>query len=174
MATGTFKWYTKASAHMMDEQFDWSTDVTAGNIKVILLKASYAPDATADDTHDFLSDVLTHEITDVGGTAYNARNGDATGGYALATPTVDDTTTTRVTIYGSADLSITADGGNIGDGSTGNVEYYAVFKETGTVDGTDCPLLGYGTIDTPQQVTDGNTFSINFGTSGVAKTTAQG
>lgn len=137
-------------------------------VKVLLVKAAYTPNQ---DTHDFLNDVLANEITDVGGTAYNARNGDSTGGYILANTTIDDTTTSKTIIYDADDLSLTASGGNIGDGSTGDVKYYVFFYETGTADGSDCPLLGYATVDTAQQATDGNSFTIAWGANGVLKAT---
>ena len=138
MVAGTV--YNNAKSQLAQGNIDLVNDT----MKIMLVTSSYTPNI---DTHDFIDDVDTNEIS---GTGYTA------GGYTLANGSVSvDTTNDRATV----------DYDNVTDSSvTITFRYAVLYKDTGTA--STSPVVAYYDFTSDQTVTAGN-LTLNISSNGL-------
>lgn len=136
------KVYGKFLAKLCQAQFNWTNDT----IKVALLSSTYTPNQ---DTHEFWSDVSSHEVS---GTGYTA------GGKAV----------TNKSLYYDADNNtqqLRCDSVSW-ENSTITARYAVVYKDTGTP--STSPLIAY--VDFEQNLSSNNgTFQVTVPSDGLLK-----
>lgn len=143
MASATV--YNAAKKKLMEGSFNLTSDT----IKVALLQSGYTPNV---DTHDFFDD-LTNEVSASGYTA---------GGVTVASPTITVDTTNDLAYFDAADTTWAA-------GATITARYAVVYKSTGTA--STSPLLFYIDFGVDRSVVSGETFYIQWPTTGLFKLT---
>jgi hypothetical protein len=139
------KLYGNFLAKALNKEVDWDSDT----IKVLLASSSYTPNQ---DTHDYLDDVSTYEVS---GTGYT------TGGNTLASKTVTYDGTNNVVILDAADVTWSS--------STITARYAVVYDDAGATAGTK-PLIGYVDFGSDQSSTNGN-FTITWDSTGIVRIT---
>lgn len=137
-------WYGKGLHHFTNKEIDWDSDV----VKVALVKSTYTPNQ---DTHEFWSDVVAHEVA--------AGGGYATGGITLAN---------RARIYDAPtnEERLDADDAVWGPNVTFTLRYAVVYQSTGA-NGTSI-LLGWVDLGDDVPVSS-STLTLNWHSSGVLK-----
>jgi hypothetical protein len=139
------KLYGNFIAKAFNKEVDWDSDT----IKVALLSSSYTPNQ---DTHDYLDDVSTYEVT---GTGYT------TGGATLGSKTVTYDGTNNVVILDAADVTWSS--------STITARYAVVYDDAGSTAGAKA-LIGYVDFGSDQSSTNGN-FTITWDSTGIVRVT---
>ena len=139
------KLYGNFLAKALNKEVDWDSDT----IKVALLSSSYTPNQ---DTHDYLDDVSTYEVS---GTGYT------TGGATLASKTVTYDGTNNVVILDAADVTWSS--------STITARYAVVYDDSGASAGAKA-LIGYVDFGSDQSSTNGN-FTITWDSTGIVRIT---
>ena len=139
------KLYGNFLAKALNKEVDWDSDT----IKVLLASSSYTPNQ---DTHDYLDDVSTYEVS---GTGYT------TGGNTLASKTVTYDGTNNVVILDAADVTWSS--------STITARYAVVYDDAGATAGSK-PLIGYVDFGSDQSSTNGN-FTITWDSTGIVRIT---
>lgn len=139
------KMYGSFLQKALNKEIDWDTD----DIKVMLLANTYV---AAQDTHDYLDDVVANEVS---GTGYTA------GGVSLGTKTMTyDGATNKITLD-AADVSWSS--------STITARFAVIYDNTPSTNATK-PLLGY--VDFGQDESSSNgTFTIAWNASGIFEIT---
>lgn len=140
MAVGNFIFYNTGRLKALNGVMDFDTHT----FKVSLHSASYTPSA---ENHDEVAD-LTNEVSN--------GNGYTTGGAALASVTLNRTTTTVT--FDAADTTWTASGGDIGP-----FRYVVLYDDTVSGD----PLVGYIDLGGNNTITNGTTGTITWNASGI-------
>lgn len=141
----TAKAYGKFFLSVLNKEVDWDSDT----IKVMLLSSSYTPNQ---DTHDYLDDVSTYQVT---GTGYTA------GGATLTSKTVTYDAATNTTVLDAADVTWAS--------STITARYAVVYDDTPASNATK-PLIGYVDLVSDQASNNGN-FTIEWDASGIMRIT---
>lgn len=139
------KLYGNFLKQALNKEIDWDSDT----IKVALLSSSYTPNQ---DTHDYLDDVSSYEVT---GTGYT------TGGITLASKTSTYDGTNNVIILDAADVTWSS--------STITARYAVVYDDSGASASTK-PLIGYVDFGSDQSSTNGN-FTITWDSTGIVRIT---
>ena len=139
------KLYGNFLAKALNKEVDWDSDT----IKVLLATSSYTPNQ---DTHDYLDDVSTYEVS---GTGYT------TGGNTLASKTVTYDGTNNVVILDAADVTWSS--------STITARYAVVYDDSGASAGAKA-LIGYVDFGSDQSSTNGN-FTITWDSTGIVRIT---
>jgi len=139
------KLYGNFIAKAFNKEVDWDSDT----IKVLLASSSYTPNQ---DTHDYLDDVSSYEVT---GTGYT------TGGATLASKTVTYDGTNNVVILDAADVTWSS--------STITARYAVVYDDSGASAGAKA-LIGYVDFGSDQSSTNGN-FTITWDSTGIVRVT---
>ena len=139
------KLYGNFLAKALNKEVDWDSDT----IKVLLATSSYTPNQ---DTHDYLDDVSTYEVS---GTGYT------TGGSTLASKTVTYDGTNNVVILDAADVTWSS--------STITARYAVVYDDSGASAGAKA-LIGYVDFGSDQSSTNGN-FTITWDSTGIVRIT---
>jgi hypothetical protein len=139
------KLYGNFIAKAFNKEVDWDSDT----IKVALLSSSYTPNQ---DTHDYLDDVSSFEVT---GTGYT------TGGATLGSKTVTYDGTNNVVILDAADVTWSS--------STITARYAVVYDDAGASAGAKA-LIGYVDFGSDQSSTNGN-FTITWDSTGIVRVT---
>jgi hypothetical protein len=147
----TLQLYGKLGANMFGGETDGEAkqmDLLSDTLKMSLHTSSYTPNI---DTDEVFADA-TNELSTASG--YTA------GGATLGTKSISYNATGNVTTFTAADIAWTASGGTL------TFRYAVLWDDTIATD----PLIGY--IDTgAQSITDGNTFTIVVGVSGLLTAT---
>lgn len=138
MATAT--WYLNGARAAMERKLDWDTDT----IKCLLLASTYVPDI---DNHDFLDDVIAHQII---GTGYTAGGKTLTGKAFVHNFTLNM-------------LKMVAD--NVVWASATITARYAVFYQD-TGNSATSPLISYVDFGTDKSVSASD-FTVDVSTDGV-------
>jgi hypothetical protein len=139
------KLYGNFLAKALNKEVDWDSDT----IKVALLTSSYTPNQ---DTHDYLDDVSSFEVT---GTGYT------TGGSTLGSKTVTYDGTNNVVILDAADVTWSS--------STITARYAVVYDDAGA-NAASKALIGYVDFGSDQSSTNGN-FTITWDSTGIVRIT---
>lgn len=139
----TSKAYTTLARALFNKELDWDTD----DVKVMLLSSAYTPNQ---DTHDYLDDISTYEVT---GTGYTA------GGQSLATKTATLDTANNVLILDAADVTWAS--------STITARYAVLYNNSPATAATK-PLVGYIDLVSDQASNAGN-FVIEWDASGILR-----
>lgn len=139
------KLYGNFLKQALNKEIDWDSDT----IKVALLSSSYTPNQ---DTHDYLDDVSSYEVT---GTGYT------TGGITLASKTSTYDGTNNVIILDAADVTWSS--------STITARYAVVYDDSGASAAAK-PLIGYVDFGSDQSSTNGN-FTITWDSTGIVRIT---
>ena len=139
------KLYGNFLAKALNKEVDWDSDT----IKVLLATSSYTPNQ---DTHDYLDDVSTYEVS---GTGYTA------GGNTLSSKTVTYDTTNNVVVLDAADVTWSS--------STITARYAVVYDDSGASAGAKA-LIGYVDFGSDQSSTNGN-FTITWDSTGIVRIT---
>lgn len=139
------KLYGNFLKQALNKEIDWDSDT----IKVALLSSSYTPNQ---DTHDYLDDVSSYEVT---GTGYT------TGGITLASKTSTYDGTNNVIILDAADVTWSS--------STITARYAVVYDDSGA-NAASKPLIGYVDFGSDQSSTNGN-FTITWDSTGIVRIT---
>lgn len=139
------KLYGNFLKQALNKEIDWDSDT----IKVALLSSSYTPNQ---DTHDYLDDVTSYEVT---GTGYT------TGGITLASKTSTYDGTNNVIILDAADVTWSS--------STITARYAVVYDDSGASAAAK-PLIGYVDFGSDQSSTNGN-FTITWDSTGIVRIT---
>lgn len=129
----------------LNKEVDWDTDT----IKVMLVADTYTPNQ---DTHDYLDDVVSHEVS---GTGYTA------GGATLASKTAT---------YDSANNYVILDAADVTWGSSTITARYAVVYDNAGATNADKVLVGYVDFGSNQSSTNGN-FTITWDANGIVRVT---
>jgi hypothetical protein len=140
------KLYGQFLSQALNKEIDWDTDT----IKVALLTNAYTPDQ---DAHNYLDDVITHEVT--GATGYTA------GGNTLANKTNTYNSSTNVIILDADDTTWSS--------STITARYAVVYDATPSTNATR-PLIGYVDFGSDQSSSNGN-FTITWDATGIVRIT---
>lgn len=141
----TAKAYGKVFLAALNKEIDWDSDT----IKVMLLSSSYTPNQ---DTHDYLDDVSTYQVT---GTGYTA------GGATLASKTITYDSATNTVVLDAADVTWAS--------STITARYAVVYDDTPATSATK-PLIGYIDLVSDQASNNGN-FTIEWDATGIMRIT---
>ena len=139
----TSKAYINLTKALFNKEVDWDSDT----IKVMLVSSSYTPNQ---DTHDYLDDVSTYEVT---GTGYTA------GGQALASKTVTLDAANNVLVLDAADVTWAS--------STITARYAVVYDDSPATAATK-PLIGYIDLVSDQSSNNGN-FVIEWDSTGIVR-----
>jgi hypothetical protein len=139
------KLYGQFLSQALNKEIDWDTDT----IKVALLTNAYTPDQ---DVHNYLDDVVTHEVS---GTGYTA------GGNTLANKTNS---------YNSATNVITLDADDTTWSSSTITARYAVIYDASPATNATRPLIGYVDFGSDQSSSNGN-FTITWDATGIVRIT---
>jgi len=139
------KLYGQFLSQALNKEIDWDTDT----IKVALLTNAYTPDQ---DVHNYLDDVVTHEVS---GTGYTA------GGNTLANKTNS---------YNSATNVITLDADDTTWSSSTITARYAVIYDATPATNATKPLIGYVDFGSDQSSSNGN-FTITWDATGIVRIT---
>jgi hypothetical protein len=140
------KLYGQFLSQALNKEVDWDTDT----IKVALLTNAYTPDQ---DAHNYLDDVITHEVT--GATGYTA------GGNTLANKTNTYNSSTNVIVLDADDTTWSS--------STITARYAVVYDATPSTNATR-PLIGYVDFGSDQSSSNGN-FTITWDATGIVRIT---
>src|SRR6478735_3915446 len=140
------KLYGNVLKAAFNKEIDWDSDT----IKVALLTSAYTPNQ---DTHDYLDDVISNEVT---GTGYTA------GGQALASKTVTYDASTNTLKLDAADVTWS--------GSTVTARYAVVYDDSGATNASKA-LIAYYDFTTDRASSNGD-FIVRWGTDGVFTATA--
>jgi hypothetical protein len=139
------KLYGQFLSQALNKEIDWDTDT----IKVALLTNAYTPDQ---DAHNYLDDVVTHEVSGTGYTAGGNTLGNKTNSYNSATNVItldaDDTTWSSSTI---------------------TARYAVIYDATPATNATR-PLIGYVDFGSDQSSSNGN-FTITWDATGIVRIT---
>jgi len=139
------KLYGNFLKQALNKEIDWDSDT----IKVALLSSSYTPNQ---DTHDYLDDVSSYEVT---GTGYT------TGGITLASKTSTYDGTNNVIVLDAADVTWSS--------STITARYAVVYDDSGA-NAASKALIGYVDFGSDQSSTNGN-FTITWDSTGIVRIT---
>jgi len=139
------KLYGNFLKQALNKEIDWDSDT----IKVALLTSSYTPNQ---DTHDYLDDVSSYEVT---GTGYT------TGGITLSSKTSTYDGTNNVVILDAADVTWSS--------STITARYAVVYDDSGASAASKA-LIGYVDFGSDQSSTNGN-FTITWDSTGIVRIT---
>lgn len=139
------KAYTNVLRALWNKQVDFDSD----DIRVMLVSSSYTPNQ---DTHDFLDDVTSFEVT---GTGYTS------GGQALANKTVTLDTANNVLILDADNVTWPS--------STITARYAIVYNNTGASAAAK-PLISYIDLVSDQASSNGN-FTVEWDASGIFRQT---
>jgi hypothetical protein len=139
------KLYGNFLAKALNKEVDWDSDT----IKVALLTSSYTPNQ---DTHDYLDDVSSYEVT---GTGYS------TGGQTLGSKTLTYDSANNVIILDAADVTWSS--------STITARYAVVYDDSGATSASKA-LIGYVDFSSDQSSTNGN-FTITWDSTGIVRVT---
>lgn len=137
------KAYGNVAKALFNKEIDWDSD----DIKVMLLSSSYTPNQ---DTHDYLDDVSTYQVT---GTGYTA------GGASLTSKTVTYDAANNVLVLDAADVTWAS--------STITARYAVVYDNTPATAATK-PLITYVDLVSDQASNNGN-FTIEWDASGILR-----
>lgn len=129
----------------LNKEIDWDSDT----IKVMLVSSAYSPNQ---DTHDYLDDVVSNEVT---GTGYTA------GGATLASKTITYDGANNVTVLDAADVTWAS--------STITARYAVIYDDAGATNSQKA-LLGYVDFGSDQSSTSGN-FTITWDATGIFRLT---
>ncbi len=140
------KLYGQFLSQALNKEIDWDTDT----IKVALLTNAYTPDQ---DAHNYLDDVITHEVT--GATGYTA------GGNTLANKTNTYNSSTNVIVLDADDTTWSS--------STITARYAVVYDASPSTNATR-PLIGYVDFGSDQSSSNGN-FTITWDATGIVRIT---
>jgi hypothetical protein len=140
------KLYGQFLSQALNKEIDWDTDT----IKVALLTNAYTPDQ---DAHNYLDDVVTHEVT--GATGYTA------GGNTLANKTNSYNSATNVIVLDADDTTWSS--------STITARYAVIYDATPATNATR-PLIGYVDFGSDQSSSNGN-FTITWDATGIVRIT---
>ena len=140
------KLYGQFLSQALNKEIDWDTDT----IKVALLTNAYTPDQ---DAHNYLDDVITHEVT--GATGYTA------GGNTLANKTNTYNSSTNVIVLDADDTTWSS--------STITARYAVVYNASPSTNATR-PLIGYVDFGSDQSSSNGN-FTITWDATGIVRIT---
>lgn len=141
----TAKAYGNVFKAAFNKEVDWDTDT----IKVMLLSSSYTPNQ---DTHDYLDDVSTYQVT---GTGYTA------GGQALSSKTSTYDGASNTLVLDAADVTWAA--------STITARYAVIYDDAGGSNATKV-LIGYIDLVSDQASNNGN-FTIEWDATGIMRIT---
>ena len=139
------KLYGSLAKAMFNKEVDWDSDT----IKVMLLTSAYTPNQ---DSHDYLDDVNTYEVS---GTGYTA------GGAVLASKTNVYDAGTNTVKFDAADVTWSA--------SSITARYAVVYDDSGASNATK-PLIGYYDFVTDRASSNGD-FVIRWSADGVFSAT---
>ena len=139
------KLYGQFLSQALNKEIDWDTDT----IKVALLTNAYTPDQ---DAHNYLDDVVTHEVS---GTGYTA------GGNTLANKTNTYNSGTNVIVLDADDTTWSS--------STITARYAVIYDATPATNATR-PLIGYVDFGSDQSSSNGN-FTITWDATGIVRIT---
>jgi hypothetical protein len=139
------KLYGNFLKQALNKEIDWDSDT----IKVALLTSSYTPNQ---DTHDYLDDVSSYEVT---GTGYTS------GGITLSSKTSTYDGTNNVVILDAADVTWSS--------STITARYAVVYDDSGASAASKA-LIGYVDFGSDQSSTNGN-FTITWDSTGIVRIT---
>jgi len=139
------KLYGNFLKQALNKEIDWDSDT----IKVALLSSSYTPNQ---DTHDYLDDVSSYEVS---GTGYT------TGGITLASKTSTYDGTNNVIVLDAADVTWSS--------STITARYAVVYDDSGA-NAASKALIGYVDFGSDQSSTNGN-FTITWDSTGIVRIT---
>ena len=139
------KLYGNFLKQALNKEIDWDSDT----IKVALLSSSYTPNQ---DTHDYLDDVSSYEVT---GTGYTA------GGITLSSKTSTYDGTNNVIVLDAADVTWSS--------STITARYAVVYDDSGA-NAASKALIGYVDFGSDQSSTNGN-FTITWDSTGIVRIT---
>lgn len=139
------KLYGNFLKQALNKEIDWDSDT----IKVALLTSSYTPNQ---DTHDYLDDVSSYEVT---GTGYTS------GGITLSSKTSTYDGTNNVVILDAADVTWSS--------STITARYAVVYDDSGA-NAASKALIGYVDFGSDQSSTNGN-FTITWDSTGIVRIT---
>lgn len=140
MAAGDITLYKKwmkgqiDGAGLSSVPVDFDTDT----IKVIILKNTHTPDASASTTQEHLDDISADEVATA--TAY-------TGAITLGSKTVG--VSGSVVTFDAADINIAADAGGFTDG-----RHIVIYKDTGTP--STSPLIATGDLGADKSLQTGS------------------
>jgi len=135
------KMYGNALKAFLNKEVDWDSDT----IKVMLLSSAYTPNQ---DSHDYLDDVVSFEVT---GTGYTA------GGQAL---------TSKTNVYDAATNTVKFDAADVTWSSSSITARYAVvYDDSPATNGTK-PLIAYYDFVTDRASSNGD-FVIRWNADGV-------
>jgi hypothetical protein len=141
----TSKAYGNLAKAVFNKELDWDSD----DVKVMLVSSSYVPNQ---DTHDYLDDVNTYEVT---GTGYTA------GGQSLASKTASYDAPSNTLVLDAADVTWA--------NSTITARYAVVYNNTPSTAATK-PLVGYIDLISDQASNNGN-FVIEWDSTGILRLT---
>ena len=139
------KLYGQFLSQALNKEIDWDTDT----IKVALLTNAYTPDQ---DVHNYLDDVITHEVS---GTGYTA------GGNTLANKTNNYNGATNVIVLDADDTTWSS--------STITARYAVIYDATPATN-ANRPLIGYVDFGSDQSSSNGN-FTITWDATGIVRIT---
>lgn len=139
------KLYGNFLKQALNKEIDWDSDT----IKVALLTSSYTPNQ---DSHDYLDDVSSYEVT---GTGYT------TGGATLASKTSTYDGTNNVIVLDAADVTWSS--------STITARYAVIYDDSGA-NAASKALIGYVDFGSDQSSTNGN-FTITWDSTGIVRIT---
>lgn len=141
----TSKMYLNAIRAVWNKQVDWDTD----DIRVMLVSSAYTPNQ---DTHDFLDDVTSYEVS---GTGYTA------GGLSLQNKSVTVDAANNVVVLDADDATWA--------NSTITARYAVVYNNTGASAAAK-PLISYLDLLSDQASNSGN-FTITWDATGIMRHT---
>lgn len=139
------KAYGQFIGKALNKEIDWDND----DIRVMLVSSSYSPNQ---DTHDYLDDVASNEVS---GTGYTA------GGQSITSKTNTYDPATNTVILDAADVTWA--------NSTVTARYAVIYNNTGASSSAK-PLIAYVDFVSDQSSTAGN-FTITWDPAGIVRLT---
>lgn len=139
------KAYGQFVSKALNKEVDWDTD----DIRVMLVSSTYSPNQ---DTHDYIDDVQTFEVS---GTGYTA------GGIALTSKTNTYDPSSNTVVLDAADVTWV--------NSTITARYAVIYNNTGASSAAK-PLIAYADFVSDQSSTAGN-FTITWDPAGIVRLT---